>query len=1581
MSNPIVITPSTSVVLVNTADFSGNPIVHLPNIEIYGRVITIRDNDGGSFTKPIIVSTTSGALFQEELSSIALSSFIIKESYGFITITPREADVITGNTRYGVMNAFAFPEAYPVLNLITLDCSAGYFNTTSTNILNVAGNTSIGGNTIITGNTNIGGNTLIGGNVTVSGSINYTNPSSITSVIGSLSTNLISSGTIYTSSFFGNTVDIANNIKASTLNVTDTVRFDISNSASWLAGGFDSNSFIIGKPDIYAGAQIGTGSNFFGIRAFSKDPISQYSTSLVFNQGKIGVNLTNDDIRNSVNSNALYVKGGLRLSNDGSVAYLIQRVDTTSAGSNIYLNTFDGTGSNYTSYSASNINQGFYNSGTQYKWMSVDKVGTIIDNVQFYTSNAANPRMKIDTVGNVGLGVGASSITEKFDVRGNILAGDSISSDNFIQFRPTIGTWRTGANNDMFYIYDQSLARNRLSIMNSTGNVGIGTVTPAYSLDVSGAIRTSGSLLLNRHSTIMGFNGSTYEDCFWPRASDNNTYLNYGSTANLSIRNNSNATRLRISENTQAMSFGNGTGSTIFQSDSIQIGTGTSSNQFAYIDLIGDSTYSDYGLRLMRENTGSNTTSYLSHRGTGAFNIIAQEAAPIILQTNNLERLRIDASGRLGVGIANPTTDLDVNGSVNIRGYQNTSNAQKLWVAVGSGTNSIAYSSNGITWTGVGTTNLSSGGAAVAWNGSLWVAVGSGTNSIVTSSDGVNWTGRSNIFNNAGNGIAWNGSLWVAVGNGTSDTIATSSDGITWTGGGKTIFTVEGRSVAWNGSLWVAVGDGSSNTIATSVDGLTWTGCGKTVFTTKGYNVTWNGSLWVAVGSGTNSIATSRDGTTWYGQGGSTFSGHGQGIAWNGIYFVAVGYGSNTIAASVDGFTWNGLGSIIFSGEGLSIAWNGSYWVAGGGYGTNTFATSGDGVTWAAQGTGGGAITSSVAGVAYSADPNPDVKINTLNIYAQGVPNYNSPNPQILTTYDRTVFNSAVKIIKNTTALDVGGDPHPYGLESLSKFAVYNIPMNPSGSYGNNAIIRMDVLGSATNWNFLSGVTRGTQVFRVESEGILTVANPTDSGAIMLKPNGATGNVIRYGGSGVNANMLRLVGLADAERMRIDANGNLGIGTTNPIAKLMVTSDPPYAISGSSGNNWGEDGSKPQLFLSGATNTNKRLALGYNTVTDAGAIQALDFTTGYKPLLLNPLAGNVGVGLTNPAYTFHTYGTASFGASLINQVAMTSNEIKWIGNSSRHFSIFNSNGSFTIRDTTASDQLGNPGTTLLTFNENFQEMSYGNGTGVTRFQTDSIQIGTGTTSNQNAYIDLVGDTTYSDYGFRLIRSNGGPNTGTNLIHRGTGDFQLYTHDAAPIVFQTNSTERMRITAAGNIGIGTASPSATLDVLNGQIAWNPTYSSGGLYGVGFNWDIRQLQYTTSSRKYKSKIINIPANEYDLNLLMRFRPVYYNGLAGSSDENNQFLGLIAEELEDLGAKHLVVYDPRTKSPGSIDYARITVHLVKCIQEQQNIIDNLEEKLKSIQSVQEDKNKSLETQLSKLQGEFSKLQDQVSYLLSKL
>jgi hypothetical protein len=252
----------------------------------------------------------------------------------------------------------------------------------------------------------------------------------------------------------------------------------------------------------------------------------------------------------------------------------------------------------------------------------------------------------------------------------------------------------------------------------------------------------------------------------------------------------------------------------------------------------------------------------------------------------------------------------------------------QMWVGTGIGGNTLAYSPNGTTWYGAGST-LTTNGYCVAWNGTMWVAGGgaaAGT-TLCYSYNGTSWTASTSgnaVFTTNCTGVAWNGSLWVAVGSGTN-TIAYSYDGINWTGIGTTIFSTSGLCIGWNGTYWVAGGSGT-NTFAYSTTGITsgsWTGT-SSVLTTQVNSLAWNGYVWVAAGSGTNRLAYSTNSTSWTAgtNQGTILSTSGNSVAWNGNYFVAGGAGTNSMAYSSDGITWaqHRLGTIMFGSANSVLA-------------------------------------------------------------------------------------------------------------------------------------------------------------------------------------------------------------------------------------------------------------------------------------------------------------------------------------------------------------------------------------------------------------------------------------------------------------------------------------------------------------------------------------------------------------------------------------------------------------------------------------------------------------------------------------
>lgn len=114
-----------------------------------------------------------------------------------------------------------------------------------------------------------------------------------------------------------------------------------------------------------------------------------------------------------------------------------------------------------------------------------------------------------------------------------------------------------------------------------------------------------------------------------------------------------------------------------------------------------------------------------------------------------------------------------------------------------------------------------------------------------------------------------------------------------------------------------------------------------------------------------------------------------------------------------------------------------------------------------------------------------------------------------------------------------------------------------------------------------------------------------------------------------------------------------------------------------------------------------------------------------------------------------------------------------------------------------------------------------------------LEVGRGRTGDGPTFIDLVGDTTYADYGLRIIR-NGGANGNTQFINRGTGSIDITTQDAGPLRLLTTNTERARISAGGNFGIGTNNPVYRLDVA-GSARFQDGIEAGNLQGLkDYNW---------------------------------------------------------------------------------------------------------------------------------------------------
>ena len=104
------------------------------------------------------------------------------------------------------------------------------------------------------------------------------------------------------------------------------------------------------------------------------------------------------------------------------------------------------------------------------------------------------------------------------------------------------------------------------------------------------------------------------------------------------------------------------------------------------------------------------------------------------------------------------------------------------------------------------------------------------------------------------------------------------------------------------------------------------------------------------------------------------------------------------------------------------------------------------------------------------------------------------------------------------------------------------------------------------------------------------------------------------------------------------ADGNVGIGTTTPLSKLTVYGGVAGINGGTAGDTNGYSGKFTQV--------------GYDTTLNKGFIQAGNFGTGWTDLVLNPIAGNVGIGTTTPIAEFEV---AKDAAARIDAVETSGN--------------------------------------------------------------------------------------------------------------------------------------------------------------------------------------------------------------------------------------------------------------------------------------------------------------------------------------
>ncbi len=119
-----------------------------------------------------------------------------------------------------------------------------------------------------------------------------------------------------------------------------------------------------------------------------------------------------------------------------------------------------------------------------------------------------------------------------------------------------------------------------------------------------------------------------------------------------------------------------------------------------------------------------------------------------------------------------------------------------------------------------------------------------------------------------------------------------------------------------------------------------------------------------------------------------------------------------------------------------------------------------------------------------------------------------------------------------------------------------------------------------------------------------------------------------------------------AERMRISASGNVGIGTPSPSVLFDVRGSQEIVRAGTLGNE-GLAGLAIKDIAGSGYDT--KLEMGVDAALHVGYIQVQAPASFDKPLLLNPSNGNVGIGLTAPTQKLDVAGSINItGQYLVN---------------------------------------------------------------------------------------------------------------------------------------------------------------------------------------------------------------------------------------------------------------------------------------------------------------------------------------------
>ena len=266
------------------------------------------------------------------------------------------------------------------------------------------------------------------------------------------------------------------------------------------------------------------------------------------------------------------------------------------------------------------------------------------------------------------------------------------------------------------------------------------------------------------------------------------------------------------------------------------------------------------------------------------------------------------------------------------------------------------------------------------------------------------------------------------------------------------------------------------------------------------------------------------------------------------------------------------------------------------------------------------------------------------------------------------------------------------------------------------------------------------------------------------------------------------------EYMRLSSTGNLGIGTTNPGSKLQinVSSATGIVINGTGGYaNIISQGGHLEFYKDGTPTFAAAIGLSTPATALSNDIQFATYNgSSWSARMTIQNGGNVGIGTTSPAFKLHVAN----GDITIANGNQTSGDFSQA--QSLHFLNETTTPLATIKAVRTNWAQGQ---TDLTFS------TYNSGMGEKMRITSAGNVGIGTTS-PSQLLELSG----TSAALRIISTSG--DAYIRLTDNGVRNWDLKVVDVSDY-FQIGGTSAtsLIVTGAGNVGVGTTSPSYKLDV--------------------------------------------------------------------------------------------------------------------------------------------------------------------------